>query len=459
MKSNIFILIITLLATVNIQAQSDEEVLKDIYKEALTKGKSYEMLEFLSKEIGHRLSGSPQAAAAVEWSRQVMESFGFDTVFLQPVMVPHWIRGNVEIGKIVKSKIGTKEVNICALGNSIGTGPGGLKAQVVEVKSFEELSSIGRSNIEGKIVFFNRPMDPSLIETFSAYGGAVNQRGQGALMAAKYGAIGVVVRSMSLSNDDVPHTGAMNYAPDVTKIPAIAISTNDADLLSDLLIEDSNLEFYFETHSQMLPDVLSYNVIGEIRGTIHPDEYLIMGGHLDSWDVGDGSHDDGAGCVQSIEALRLIKVLGLKPRYSMRAVMFMNEENGLRGGVEYAAQAVAKNEKHIAAIESDRGGFAPRGFTIAASGKNFETISGWDTLFTPYKTDDFSRGGGGADIGPLRIQNTTLIGLYPDSQRYFNYHHSANDTFDKVDKRELELGAAAMASMLYLIDKYGLEDE
>ena len=457
MKSNVFLIIITLLSTLSIQAQSDEDILQDIYNEALNDGKSYEMLEFLSKEIGHRLSGSPQAAAAVEWSRQIMESLGFDTVFLQPVMVPHWIRGNVETGKIVKSKIGTKEVNICALGNSIGTGPGGLKAQVVEVKSFEELNSIGRSSIEGKIDFFNRPMDPGLIETFSAYGGAVNQRGQGAIMAAKYGAVGVVVRSMNLANDDVPHTGAMNYAPDVTKIPAIAISTNDADLLSDLLREDKNLEFFFETHCQMLPDVLSYNVIGEIRGTVHPDEFLIMGGHLDSWDLGDGSHDDGAGCVQSIEALRLIKVLDLKPRYSMRAVMFMNEENGLRGGVEYAAQAVNKNEKHIAAIESDRGGFTPRGFTIAASSQNFETISGWRTLFTPYKADDFSRGGGGADIGPLRSQNTTLIGLYPDSQRYFKYHHTAIDTFDKVDKRELELGAAAMASMLYLIDKYGLE--
>jgi hypothetical protein len=454
----LFISILTMILLIPaVLAQSDEEMLKKIYDKALKEGKSYEMLEFLSTEIGHRLSGSPQAAAAVEWTRQVMESYGFDTVFLQPVMVPHWVRGNVETGKIVKSKIGTKGVNICALGNSIGTGVGGIRAGVIEVKNFDELESLGSKNIEGKIVFFNRPMDPTLIRTFSAYGGAVNQRGQGASKAAKFGAVGVVVRSMTLSSDDVPHTGAMNYAPDVPKIPAVAISTNDADLLSALLNEDKDLEFFFETHSEMLPDVLSYNVIGEIHGKKNPDQYLVMGGHLDSWDMGDGSHDDGAGCMQSIEALRIFKELGIKPNHSIRAVMFMNEENGLRGGREYARVATKRNEKHVAAIESDRGGFVPRGFTMSATDENFEKISSWAGLFKPYQADNFLRGGGGADIGPLRAQNTTLIGLYPDSQRYFDYHHTAIDTFDKVNKRELELGAAAMASMIYLIDKYGIE--
>jgi len=452
------ILLLAVLFVVQVApAQSDEEMLKRIYDKALEKGESYEMLEFLSKEIGHRLSGSPQAAAAVEWTRQVMIAYGFDTVFLQPVMVPHWVRGEVETGKIVKSKIGTKDVNICALGNSIGTGSGGIRARIVEVKNFEELEALGSRNIADKIVFFNRPMDPTFIDTFSAYGGAVNQRGQGASRAAQLGAIGVVVRSMTLANDDVPHTGAMNYAPDVPKIPAVAISTKDADLLSSLLADDNNLEFFFETHSEMLPEVLSYNVIGEITGNKKPDEYLITGGHLDSWDVGDGSHDDGAGCIQSIEALRILKELGIKLNHSIRAVMFMNEENGLRGGRKYAELALKNNEKHIAAMESDRGGFIPRGFTMTTTDTNYETISSWMSLFEPYQANIFLRGGGGADIRPLGAQNTTLIGLYPDSQRYFDLHHSANDTFDKINKRELELGAAAIASMIYLIDTHGLK--
>ena len=374
-------------------AQSDEEMLKRIYGEALKNGKSYEMLEFLSTKIGHRLSGSPQAAAAVEWTRQLMKSYDFDTVFLQPVMVPHWVRGDVEIGRIVKSKIGTKDVNICALGNSIGTDPGGIRARVVEVKNFEELEALGSSNIEGKIVFFNRPMDPTRINTFAAYGGSVNQRGQGASRAAQFGAIGVVVRSMTFSNDDVPHTGALSYTPDVPKIPAVAISTKDADLLSSLLAENNGLEFFFETHCEMLPEVLSYNVIGEMTGNKKPAEYLVVGGHLDSWDVGDGSHDDGAGCIQAMEALRILKELGIKPNHSIRAVMFMNEENGLRGGKMYAELAMKNNEKHVAAVESDRGGFIPRGFTMTATDTNFETISSWTSLFEPYEANTFLRGG------------------------------------------------------------------
>ncbi len=443
-------LIVILCSTI---ARSQENQIKKIFDEALTNGKSYEMLEFLSNNIGGRLSGSPQAAAAVEYTRQKMIEFGFDTVFLQPVMVPHWIRGETEIGRIISKTVGSIDVNICALGNSIGTGNGGVSSGIIEVQNFEELEEMGIEKIEGNIIFFNRPMDPTLIQTFSAYGGAVNQRGEGASEAAKYGAIGVVVRSMTLSQDDIPHTGSMNYSEGIAKIPAIAISTNDANLLSTILKTDKETQFYFETHSEMLPDVLSYNVVGEIYGSGFPDEYIIVGGHLDSWDLGDGSHDDGAGCVQSIEVLRLFKQLGIIPQHTLRAVMFMNEENGLRGGRKYAELAELNNETHIAAIESDRGGFTPKGFTIGGS---YEKISSWAPLFQPYGINEFIKGGGGADIGPLREQGTTLIGYYPDPQRYFDYHHAASDTFDKVNKRELELGAAAMAALVYLIDTYGL---
>jgi len=445
-------LIVILCSTI---ARSQENQIKKIFDEALTNGKSYEMLEFLSNNIGGRLSGSPQAAAAVEYTRQKMIEFGFDTVFLQPVMVPHWIRGETEIGRIISKTVGSIDVNICALGNSIGTGNGGVSSGIIEVQNFEELEEMGIEKIEGNIIFFNRPMDPTLIQTFSAYGGAVNQRGEGASEAAKYGAIGVVVRSMTLSQDDIPHTGSMNYSEGIAKIPAIAISTNDANLLSTILKTNKETQFYFETHSEMLPDILSYNVVGEIYGSRFPDEYIIVGGHLDSWDLGDGSHDDGAGCVQSIEVLRLFKQLGIIPQHTLRAVMFMNEENGLRGGRKYAELAELNNETHIAAIESDRGGFTPKGFTIGGGG-SYEKISSWAPLFAAYGINEFIKGGGGADIGPLRAQGTTLIGLYPDSQRYFDYHHAASDTFDKVNKRELELGAAAMTALVYLIDTYGL---
>lgn len=450
------VLLLTYLVT---NAQSpDEQFIRKIYDEALARGQSYEMLEHLCTKIGARLSGSPGAAAAVEWSRQVMQAYGFDSVWLQPVMVPHWVRGKKEIGRIVNSKkLGSEEVNICALGGSVGTGSAGLLANVVEVKTWDELKQLGEKGVKGKIVFFNRPMDPKVIPMFSSYGGAVDQRANGASEAAKLGAIGVIVRSMGVNLEDYPHTGSLRYALNVPKIPAVAIATRHAELLSSLLKDDKELKFYFETHCETLPDAPSFNVIGELKGTQYPDDIIVVGGHLDSWDLGQGAHDDGTGCVQSIEVLRLFKAMGYKPKCTIRAVMFMNEENGLRGGVEYANQAKLKNEKHIAAMESDRGGFTPRGFTLPTDAKAKEKIRSWKPLLEPYGLSDFSQEGGGADISPLAPQGVPLMGFLPDSQRYFNYHHTPEDTFDKVDKRELELGAASMAALVYLIDQYGLK--
>jgi hypothetical protein len=436
---------------------SDEVMLRTIFDAALKDGQSYEMLEYLTTKIGQRLSGSPGAAAGVEWSRHTMENLKFDSVWLQPVMVPHWVRGEKEIARIINSKtMGQADVNICALGGSIGTGPGGIAAQVVEVQNFEELKTLGTKNVQGKIVFFNRPMDPTRINTFEAYGGAVNQRGAGASEAARYGAVGAVVRSMGINIEDYPHTGGMRYAAGVPKIPAMAISTKHAELLSRLLKDDRELKLYFEAHCETLADAPSHNVVGELKGREFPNEIIVVGGHLDSWDLGQGAHDDGAGCVQSIEVLRILKAIGYQPKRTIRAVMFMNEENGLRGGTKYAELAKANDEKHIAAIESDRGGFTPRGFTMTAPDSVKTKIKTWKHLFKPYGIADFDKEGGGADIGPLGPQGTALIGFFPDPQRYFNYHHTPEDTFDKVDKRELEMGAAAMAALVYLIDKNGL---
>ena len=295
----------------------------------------------------------------------------------------------------------------------VGTGSAGTLGQIVEVQDFQELASLGRENVEGKIVFFNKSMDPKLMDTFSAYGGASGQRGSGPSEAAKYGAIGAVVRSLSSFKDDVPHTGSTRYNLNIPKIPAVAISTNDADMLSDLLADDNELKFYFETSAQMLPDVLSYNVVGEIRGSEFPDEIIVVGGHLDSWDLSEGAHDDGAGCIQSIEVLRLMKALDHKPKRTIRAVMFMNEENGLRGGRKYAELAKENKENHIAAMESDRGGFLPIGFGISGTSAQQEKLLSWAPLFKPYNIFQFKKGGGGADISPLRTQDVPTIGYIP----------------------------------------------
>lgn len=439
-------------------AQSqDETTIKQFFDKALTEGKSYQWLEYLSTKVGSRLSGSPGAAAGVEWTRHEMENYA-DSVWLQPVMVPHWVRGQKEIGRVVNSKkMGTVEMNVCALGGSVGTGPSGISGNIVEVKDFDELKQLGEKNIKGKIVFFNRPMDATKISTFAAYGGAVNQRGSGASEAAKYGAIGVVVRSMGSNLEDYPHTGGLRYAPNISQIPAIAIATRHAETLSKMLKSDATLQFYFETHCITLADAPSYNVIGEIKGSEYSDEIIVVSGHLDSWDLAQGAHDDGAGCVQAMDVLYLYKILGIKPKRTIRAVMYMNEENGLRGGIEYAKQAELKKEKHIAAIESDRGGFTPRGFTMSADDVAKNKIKSWKPLLEVYGLTDFSQEGGGADIGPLAPQGVPLIGYLPDSQRYFDYHHTREDTFDKVSKRELELGSASMAALVYLIDTYGLK--
>jgi hypothetical protein len=438
----------------------DAAFIRKIYDQALTDGRCYPWLEHLSLSIGHRLSGSAGAEKAVLWTRSVLDTLGLDSVWFQPVMVPHWVRGDSEQVRVVDSKkYGTFSISALALGGSVGTPAKGLSAEVVEVKSWEELDKLNERGIRGKIVFFNRPMDPAKIRTFEAYGGAVDQRVQGASRAAKYGAVGVLVRSMTLRLDDFPHTGSMRYDSNYTLIPAAAISTMAAEKLSKVLKEEGKATVFMKMNCRTLPDVQSYNVIGEIRGSERRNDVILVGGHLDSWDVGHGAHDDGAGCTQSMDVLRILKQLGYRPRHTIRCVLFMNEENGLRGGKKYAEEAERKGEFHLAAIESDAGGFTPRGFSFegdeSVADEFFNKVSAYEALFEPYGMK-FTRGGSGADIGPLRGMKSLLSGYSPDSQRYFDYHHAESDTFDKVNKRELELGAASMAALVYLLDKHGL---
>ncbi|SKB69702.1 M28 family peptidase [Daejeonella lutea] len=444
------------LSTCLFAQNSDEGVIRQIYNVALMEGHTYKNLEHLCKQIGPRLSGSKNAQKAVDWSKRLMEDYGFDKVYLQEVMVPHWERGAKETAFIVD---GTARipVRIAALGGSIATSAEGVTAQIIEVKDFEQLKALG-ATVKGKIVFFNRPFDPRLFDTFDAYSGAVNQRGQGAVEAAKLGALGVIVRSMTNIIDDNPHTGGMRYQDGVSKIPAAAISTKAAELLSKKISEKGTaVKFYFKQYCRTLPDALSYNVIGEIRGSEKPENIITVGGHLDSWDLAEGAHDDGTGITQSIEVLRIFKSLNYQPKNTIRAVMFMNEENGLRGGAKYAELAKLNNEKHIAALESDEGGFTPRGFTVEDSPTALAHFSKWKPLLEPYKVSDIEAGGSGSDLGPLKtaVPGIVLIGFKPDSQRYFDIHHASSDVFENVNKRELELGAASIASMIYLIDKYG----
>ena len=447
---------ISMAQTSEINQKEDAATIMQIFDTALTSGKAHDWLRFLSLQIGGRLSGSVEAEQAVEYTKTELEALGLDRVYLQPVMVPKWVRGAPEFAYIETTPGVTTTVPITALGGSIATSSMGLKAGVVEVKSLDELEQLGRAKIQGKIVFYNRPMEPTLINTFAAYGGCVDQRYSGAEAAAKFGAVGVIVRSMNLRLDDFPHTGAMSYGdlPLDQRIPAAAISTKGADLLSATLSLNKQTQFYFKQNSRNFPDVKSYNVIGEIKGSLYPDEIMVVGGHLDSWDLGDGSHDDGAGVVQSMDVLSLLKQVGYRPKRTIRVVLFMNEENGLRGGNEYARVALAEGEKHVFALESDSGGFTPRGFSFDTNKETFEQIKSWSTYFYPYLSDRFELGGSGADIGPLKPQGLILAGLKPDSQRYFDHHHSDNDRFEHVNKRELELGAAAMTALIYLMDNY-----
>lgn len=440
-------------------AQSNDEIkFKEIYKSALTNSKCYSWLDDLSNKIGSRLSGSVGAQKGVEYTKKQLEILGLDKVYLQEVMVPKWVRGEKEVAYILDNK--TKiTVPVCALGGSVATPKIGILAEVIEVRSIKELADLGIEKIKGKIVFFNRPMQPDNIETFTSYSGCVDQRYGGAKEASKFGAVATIVRSMNMRLDNFPHTGAQSYGdiPKENYIPTAAISTNGAELLSNLLKSSPSLKFYLKQSCEQMNDVLSYNVIGEITGSEHPEKIMVVGGHLDSWDLADGSQDDGAGVVQSMEVLNIFKNIGYKPKNTIRAVLFMNEENGGRGGKKYEEQSKSNNENHIFALESDSGGFSPRGFSFETDDVNLAKIQTWKSLFEPYLIHSFTNGHSGSDIEPLTSLKIIKAGLHTDSQRYFDYHHAANDNFEAVNKRELELGAATMAALMYLIDQNGID--
>jgi carboxypeptidase Q len=461
----IALLITGLSVSVQLLAQNDDSLfIRRIANEILLNGKAYDNLRELTKNIGGRLAGSPNMVKAENWGQDVLRKTGADKVWLQQCMVPHWVRGgkdeatafylNAPSKGIAVTRV-AKNLDVIALGNSLGTGAKAILADIVEVNSFTELEA-KKDQLKGKIVFYNVKFNSTYIRPFEAYRDAVTYRGSGASRAAKYGALAVIVRSMSHSTDNNPHTGAMRYDSINAKIPAVAVGLKDADWM-DQQLKKGPLSVSMKTNGHFLPDTIGHNVIGELTGSTYPDQYITVGGHLDSWDPAEGAHDDGTGIAHTIEIMRAFKALGFHPKHTIRFVLFANEENGTRGGKKYAEEAMAKKEKHVFALESDAGGFAPRGFGFEVTDDQFAKIIQWKSLLEPYGAGNLVRGGDGSDIESLRESlKTPTSGFLPDPQRYFDYHHARNDVFENVNKRELELGAISMAALIYLVDKYGL---
>jgi hypothetical protein len=453
MRLKLFTLVLTILAF-NARAQNEDSLkIRAIANEILLHSNAYENLRVLTKQVGGRLSGSPQTYKAEAWGHKALEQAGPDRVIEQACQVPHWVRGGKDEAWVTGWS--TKVLDVLALGNSVGTGPKGVTAPVVLINSFEELEQ-KKTEVKGKIVFYNYRFNDTYVKTFEAYRDAVGYRGAGPSQAAKYGAVAVLIRSMSNAADNNPHTGSTRYNDSFPKIPAVALGLRDADKLAKVL-ENYPVNVLLKTNGKMLPDTVAHNIIGEITGSEFPDQIITIGGHLDSWDPAEGAHDDGSGCVHSIEVLRALKAIGYKPKRTIRVVLFANEENGTRGGSKYAEEARLKKEKHIFALESDEGGFTPRGFGVTMPADLLNKLRSWLPLLTPYGINEINNGGGGSDIGPLaRELGTPLAGLQPDSQRYFDIHHARSDVFEAVNKRELELGAVSIAALIYLVDKYGL---
>lgn len=451
------LLLLSLLASAGAWAQTaidtatDERFIRGLYDTALEEQKGYLWLEELCKDVGPRLAGSEGAERAVDWAVQTLEGMGFDRVYTQEVEVPHWERGSIETCSLVGLD---ENFTVCALGGSVPTPGGAMTAKVIEIPDVDSLPNYSREEIEGKIVFFSNPMRQTYISTGSAYGEAVKKRHAGALEASKYGAVGVLIRSVTTKKDDAPHTGSMTYEGAEVQIPAAALGYLSADRLQEALREDPNLEVNLHLTSTRHPNVISHNVIAEITGTTLPDEIAIVGGHLDSWDLAEGAQDDGAGSVQSIEALYLLMQNGYRPKRTHRVVLFMNEEFGLDGARTYAQNAAETGEVHVIGIESDGGGDVPRGFSIQSIPSGVPQVKQFAWFLEPYGLYDYSIGWSGADIGQLRNDKAILMGYRADNQRYFDYHHAPTDVFESINARALELGSASMAAMLYLMDKY-----
>ena len=408
---------------------------------ALTSDRAYSRLAHLTDHIGNRLSGSQNLERAIEWAITEMKQDRLDNVRTEKVMVPHWVRGEESLEMLSPKP---RKLSMLGLGNSIGTPPEGITAEAVVVRDFAELDKIGEG-ARGKIVVYNVP--------FTTYGATVTYRLQGASRAARYGAVAALVRSITPVSLQTPHTGAMNYDAAQPKIPVAAITIESAELLERMNHRGDKPTVRLKMEAKFLPDAESANVIAELKGTERPGEIVLISGHFDSWDVGQGAHDDGGGCIVAWEAARLLKELGLRPRRTIRVVLYTNEENGLRGGNAYRDAHRAELSKHVLAIESDSGVFRPEGFGLAATAplqvrSNLQEIA---KLLSGIGADGIAATGGGADIGPIMREGVVGASLDVEGSRYFDIHHTPADTLDKVNPQELALCVATMAVMAYVV--------
>jgi carboxypeptidase Q len=404
-------------------------------------------LSYLCDRIGHRLSGSESLTRAIQWAAGEMKEAGLENVVTPKVMVPNWVRGNEEAWLVAPE---TRRLSMLGLGGSIGTPPEGITAEVVAVSNFDQLTALGRKAVEGKIVLYNVP--------YEGYGRTVQYRVAGASRAAALGAVGALLRSVGPVSLNTPHTGVMEYSQGAPKIPIAALSIEAATQLGRLIEAGNTVKVRLKMDAQTLPDAESANVIGEIRGREKPEEIVVIGGHYDSWDVGQGAHDDGASCIAAMEALVLMKKLGLRPRRTIRVVFWTNEENGSQGGKGYYEWAGATVKNHVAAIEMDGGSEKPAGFgfsvsgsTEAAQAKAQARLQQIGKLLEGIEAGSITRGGGGADIAPLMHDGVPGLGLHTSGGRYFEWHHTQADTLDKINKNDFRLNIATLAVMGYVL--------
>lgn len=437
------------LCTVQVYAQSTaisptpssayEEVARQIIRAALADSLAYERTAYLADTFGPRLSGSENLERAIEWILDEMRADGLDNVRGEPVMVPHWVRGQ-ETLQMIEPR--AAEMQVLGLGGSIGTPRDGITAQVLVVKSFKELEE-RREEAQGKIVVYNAP--------FASYGQTVQYRYDGASRAAEAGAVACLVRSITDTGFDMPHTGSMGYEEGIPRIPSAAITVSDALMLQRMQDRGQKITLRLYMEARTMPDVQSQNVIAELTGSESPDEIVVLGGHIDSWDVGQGAMDDAGGCIAAWEAVRLLKSLGLKPRRTIRVVMWTNEENGLQGALHYRDDHQHELDQHVLALETDSGVFKPEGFGFSGTDSAFTLIKDIGSMLETIDAGNILRGGGGADISPLMRAGIPGMGLFVDGTEYFKHHHSASDTIDKLDPHEMNLCVAAMAVMAYVV--------
>lgn len=438
------------IATFGQQYKEDSIQFSKISTEILNNGKGYNELKDLTKNIGNRLSGTEAYEKSVKWTEQKLREAGADKVWLQEVMIPVWVRGKESL-QIRTADGQWKSLKMLSLGNSEGTGGRDVSGEIIMVRSMEEYDKLMADQVKDKIVFFNYPFNQSHVQTFISYREAGAYRRSTANLTAQKGGKFAIIRSLSSAFDDVPHTGNMRYDDHISKVPAVTIGNTTADEL-EALLKNKKVTAKLNSNCGMKGEKLSHSVIGEITGK-KDQSVIVVGGHLDSWDVGEGAHDDGAGIMQSIEVLRTFKKLGINNNHTIRAVCFANEENGTKGGKQYGKTAKEKNEKHLFAIESDAGGFSPRGISLEMDNKDRMQIQSWANLFLPYGVYNFEGKYSGSDIAPLHEMGVPTAELVPDPQRYFDIHHTEEDTFEKVNRRELLLGAAVMTQLIYMIDK------